>query len=356
MHNERRRRAGGLLGENRLDALLITNLHNIRYLTGFTGSNGQLLLLRDGTARLLTDPRYDTQSRQETSCRVEIVSGPLYKAAAKAIGKTRVRRVGFEAGNSSWANWKALDHAVPSRVDLRPSDGLVEGLRQIKDEAELELIRASCALNSRALEKALQHFRSGMTEMELAAEIDYTSRKEGATGPAFETIVAGSTHSALPHAQPRPKAIGKGALLIDMGAFRAGYASDMTRTVHVGAAGAKFRRAYKAVLEAQMAALHAVRDGATTKSVDRAARRALHGYDLDSYFTHSTGHGLGLEIHEKPRIARSDKTRLRAGMAVTIEPGVYIEGWGGIRIEDTVVVTARGFENLTPTPKELREL
>jgi len=352
----RRKRAGALLSEHKLDALLVTNLHNVRYLSGFTGSNAQILLLRDGSARLLTDPRYNTQSRQETDCPVEIVKGPLFKAAAKAIVRARVRRVGFEAASTSWATWKALDSALPARTDLRATDGLVEGLRQIKDAEEIELIRTSCVLNSQALEKALARFRPGILETELAAEIDYASRGAGASGPAFDTIVAGGPHAALPHAQPRAKAIQKGILLIDMGAFRSGYASDMTRTVHTGPAGARFKRVYRAVLEAQMAAVAAVRDGATTKSVDRAARRVLHGYDLDDHFTHSTGHGLGLEIHERPRIGKNDKTRLATGMAITIEPGVYLEGWGGIRIEDTVVVTEKGCEILTPTSKELREI
>ena len=195
-----------------------------------------------------------------------------------------------------------------------------------------------------------------MTEAELAAEIDYRSRREGASGPAFDTIVAGGSHSALPHAHPRPEPIRSGALLIDMGAFQNAYASDMTRTLHVGPVTRRFRRTWRAVLEAQQAAMDAVRDGASTRSVDRAARTVLKGYGLEKKFTHSTGHGLGLEIHERPRIGRSDKTKLRAGMAITIEPGVYLEGWGGIRIEDTVVVTARGYENLTPTPKEIIEL
>jgi len=351
----RRKRAGALLSEHKLDALLVTNLHNVRYLSGFTGSNAQILLLRDGSARLLTDPRYDAQSRQETNCPIEIVKGPLFKAAAKAIGRVKVRRVGFEAASTPWATWKALDNALPARADLRASDGLVEGLRQIKDATEIELIRSSCALNSQALEKALMCFRPSMLETELAAEIDYASRRAGASGPAFDTIVASGAHAALPHAQPRAKAIQKGILLIDMGAFRSGYASDMTRTVHSGPAGVRFRRMYRAVLEAQLAAVDAVRDGATTKSVDRAARRVLHAYDLDEHFTHSTGHGLGLEIHERPRIGKTDKTRLAAGMAITIEPGIYLEGWGGIRIEDTVVVTRNGCEILTPTSKELRE-
>jgi Xaa-Pro aminopeptidase len=195
-----------------------------------------------------------------------------------------------------------------------------------------------------------------MRETELAAEIDYRNRKLGAEAPSFDTIVAAGERSALPHAHPGPAKIGPGILLIDMGAFRDGYASDMTRMVHVGPATAKYKRAYRAVLEAQLAAIAAVKPGVTTNAVDRAARSTLKRHGLDREFVHSTGHGLGLEIHEPPRIGRKDKTKLEAGMAITIEPGIYIEGWGGIRIEDTVLVTANGCEILTPTSKALREI
>ncbi len=234
--------------------------------------------------------------------------------------------------------------------------GLIERLRLVKDAGEIDKIRASVLSNSAALEAALKRFKIGMRESELAAEIDYQNRKLGAEAPAFDTIVASGERAALPHAQPGASRISHGILLIDMGAFRDGYASDMTRMVHVGPATPKYKRAYRAVLEAQLAAVDAVRPGVTTNSVDRAARGTLKRHGLEREFVHSTGHGLGLEIHELPRIGRKDKTKLEAGMAITIEPGVYIEGWGGIRIEDTVLVTTGGCEILTPTTKELREI
>src|SRR5258708_11358382 len=224
---ERRARAGALIGENKLDALLVTNLVNVRYLTGFTGSNGQLLVLRDGSARLMTDPRYDVQARRQATCKVDIVKGPMFKSAAKAIGKTKVRRTGFEAGSMAWATWKAIEEAVPSKARLLAADGLVESLRDVKDAWELELIRTSCATNSRALESALAAFREGMTEAELAAEIDYRSRREGATGPSFDTILASGKQSALPHAHPPPEPIRAGILLIDLGAFSNSYTTDI---------------------------------------------------------------------------------------------------------------------------------
>jgi Xaa-Pro aminopeptidase len=192
-----------------------------------------------------------------------------------------------------------------------------------------------------------------MKESDLAAELEYRMRRLGAEKPAFETIVAGGVRSALPHAQPTAAAL-EGMVVVDMGAFVDGYASDMTRMLFIGSPNAKVKRAYKAVLEAQLAAIDAVRAGVSAGRVDRAARSTLRAHGLDRAFVHSTGHGLGLEIHEPPRLGKGEKTRLRAGMAITIEPGVYVEGWGGIRIEDTVVVTERGCDVLTPTGKTLR--
>jgi Xaa-Pro aminopeptidase len=346
----RRERAASLLDEPKLDALLVTNLHNVRYLTGFTGSNGAVLLFKDRHAILFTDPRYTVQSRQQVHCRVRIAKGPLTKSILQEITRSRVRRVGFEQDHMTVAQRESF------KRELEPVTGLIERLRVVKDTAEIEKIRASVLSNSRALEAALKRFKIGMKESDLAAEIDYQNRKLGAEAPAFDTIVAAGERAALPHAQPGASSIPPGILLIDMGAFRDGYASDMTRMVHVGPATPKYKRAYRAVLEAQLAAIDAVKPGATTNSVDRAARGTLKRHGLDREFIHSTGHGLGLEIHELPRIGRKDKTKLEAGMAITIEPGVYIEGWGGIRIEDTVLVTPGGCEILTPTPKELREI
>jgi Xaa-Pro aminopeptidase len=299
---------------------------------------------------LFTDPRYTVQSQQQVNCRVRIAKGPLTKSIVQEMARSRVRRVGFEQENMTVAQRASF------KPELEPVTGLIERLRALKDAAEIEKIRASVVSNSRALEAALKRFKIGMKESELAAEIDYQNRKLGAEAPAFDTIVAAGERAALPHAQPGSAKIQPGILLIDMGAFRDGYASDMTRMFHVGPATPKYKRAYGAVLEAQLAAIKAVKPGVTTNFVDRAARSTLKRYGLEREFIHSTGHGLGLEIHEQPRIGRRDKTKLEAGMAITIEPGVYMEGWGGIRIEDTVLVTPGGCEVLTPSTKELREI
>jgi Xaa-Pro aminopeptidase len=350
---KRRRQAAQQVQALKLDALLVTSLVNVRYLTGFTGSSANVLLYRDGRAVLFTDPRYTVQSKQQVNCAVRIAKGPLTKAIVQEATRTRLGRIGFEPENINLARWEGFNKALPARAKLTAApEGLIGKLRMVKDAREIAQIRTAVDLNSRALERALRRLKPGMTESELAAEIDYQSRKLGADGPAFDTIVAAGKRAALPHAHPGNTKIGPGMLLIDMGAFSNGYASDMTRMVHIGPAGVKYRKAYTAVLEAQLAAIAVVKPGATADAVDRAARRTLKKFGLDQAFIHSTGHGLGLEIHEAPRLGRTDQTPLETGMAITIEPGVYLEGWGGIRIEDTVLVTKTGCEILTPTSKD----
>jgi Xaa-Pro aminopeptidase len=253
------------------------------------------------------------------------------------------------------ANFDALQACLPMKSSIEPLPAMVEELRMIKSPAELDLIRRSVELNSRAFELAVRRVRPGMTERDLAAEIEYRMRRLGAEKPSFETIVAGGRRSALPHAQPTAAPLRHGDLVVvDMGAFCDGYASDMTRMLFLGTPGARVKRVYRAVLEAQLAAIDRVRAGVAAHQVDAAARRVLRAYGYDRAFVHSTGHGLGLEIHEPPRLGKRDKTILQPGMAITIEPGVYLENFGGIRIEDTVEVTGTGCKVLTPTPKELR--
>jgi Xaa-Pro aminopeptidase len=252
--------------------------------------------------------------------------------------------------------FESLRSRLPAKTSLVPVNGWVEELRMVKSPAELDLIRRSVTTNSRAFELTVGRVKPGTKEQDLAAELEYRMRRLGAEKPSFDTIVAAGEHSALPHAQPGAARLERGLVVVDMGAMQSGYASDMTRMLHAGQPSTKAKRMYKAVLEAQLAAIDVVRAGVPTAVVDAAARKVLKAYGLDRQFTHSTGHGLGLEIHEPPRLGRKDKLRLKEGMAVTIEPGVYVEGFGGIRIEDTIVVTANGCEVLTPTSKELRVL
>lgn len=351
---ERQARAAQRLAELRLDAVLISYLPNIRYLTGFTGSNGALMLLRERSV-FFTDPRYRIQAQAEVAGDVRICKGPLLQAVAASVSRNRVRRLGFERDHLSYSGYELLKSKMPLKASLEPVAGLIEPLRMVKSPEEIGLIRAAVRTTSDAFEQALRRARAGMTEQDLAAELDYRMRRLGAERPAFETIVAGGERSALPHARPTAEVIGNGGpVVVDLGAMREGYASDMTRTVFFGKPGSQARRLYSAVLEAQMAAIAAVRPGVTAAYVDRQARDVLRAHGLEREFVHSTGHGLGLEIHEPPRIGKKDKTRLCAGMVITIEPGVYLSGYGGIRIEDTVAVTETGCEVLTPTDKSVR--
>lgn len=348
----RRERLLAHLEDARAGGFVTTAHSNVRYLTGFTGSNAALLLTPE-RAILFTDPRYEIQAPMESDCDVKIAKGAVLKQVYTWVKRLRLKSVAFERNRLSFAEYEDLKCDV-GRIRLKPIDGAVEQLRMIKSPSEIATIRASVQLNSAAVAHALRRFRSSMTEVDLAAEIEFWMRRLGADGPAFDTIVASGERSALPHAHASDHPIGSNELLlIDVGAMVAGYASDMTRTHAVGKLSSKLRRMYNAVLESQLAAISAVKSGVSCSAVDRAARAVLRGYGLDKLFIHSTGHGLGLEIHERPRLGRQERTKLESGMVITIEPGVYQEGLGGIRIEDTVVVSEAGCEILTPTGKVL---
>jgi len=345
-----------------VDCMLISGLPNVRYLSGFTGSNG-LLLLSDDTHDapiLFTDSRYQIQAAQETKgeAKVHLVrSCPLSHAAAKVLAKKRYRKIGFEKGRMTYQQYLELKEKLPLNAELVPTGGVVDKLRMVKTPAEIDRIRRSVLTNSKAFESAKKAFKHGVTENQAAAQIDFQMRRYGAERTAFETIVAFGNRSALPHARPTANRLAKDELvLIDMGACQDGYASDMTRVLFLEKPTPKIASLYRAVLEAQLAAIDAVREGVKAHQVDQAARKVLAGHGLDKHFVHSTGHGLGLEIHEAPRLGKKDKTRLERGMVITIEPGAYIEGLGGVRIEDTILVTKNGCEVLTPTSKELTSL
>jgi Xaa-Pro aminopeptidase len=341
------------LAERKLDAFLVAYSPNLRYLTGFTGSNGCMLITPERSI-LFTDPRYTTQASQEVTTNVTICKGPLIEGPLAAIKRLHLQTIGYEPARMTCDFFEALRSRLPMQASLTPVAGWIEGLRVMKSADEIALIRRSVQTNSRAFEQTLARVKPGMKESDLAAELEYRMRRLGAEKPSFETIVAAGLRSAQPHAQPTTAPILPGSLVVvDMGTFQDGYASDMTRMLHLGRPSARVKKTYNAVLEAQLAAIDAVRPGVRTAKVDAVARRVLKQYGLDRAFIHSTGHGLGLEIHEPPRIGKRDKSILREGMAITIEPGVYMEGFGGIRIEDTVVVTKSGCEILTSTPKDL---
>ena len=341
----------------KLDALLVTSPQNWHYLTGFTGESGALVVTRKGTT-LITDGRFMVQGPEEMSgVRLHQQQGSLYASVGQFLKAMPYLRVGFDPGQVTVGQLQSLRKAARSGVNWIPVAGLVESLRMRKEAAELEQMRKAAILADDMVQLAIRMLRPGIPEFEVAAEVEYQMKKRGASGPAFETIVAFGERSALPHARPTAKRLRKNELVVlDLGAILGHYCSDITRTVHVGRAPKRIRIWYKAVLEAQEAAISAAKSGAACMDVDGAARRVLAGYRLDRFFVHSTGHGLGLEVHEDPRVARGQKSRLEPGNVITIEPGVYSAGVGGIRIEDDVAIHADRTEVLTRAPRDLIEL
>ncbi|GAC1673402.1 MAG: Xaa-Pro peptidase family protein [Candidatus Acidiferrum sp.] len=340
----------------KIDALFITHPANLYYLTGFTGDAGALVMGAREHA-LVTDGRFTLQAAAETSgLRLVKQQASLYEAIGSYVKSASLPRVGYDARKLSVAQLDAVQRAS-GRSRWKAADGLVEGLRMVKEPQELAAMRRSAALASTIVMEAAKLLRPGVREFEVAAEIEYQMRKRGASGPAFETIVAFGSRAALPHARPTAKRLRKNELVVlDLGAILGHYCSDITRTFYFGRVPAHVRKWYQAVHEAQGAGIAAARCGASCGDVDSAARQVLAGYRLDGYFVHSTGHGLGLEVHEDPRLARAEKRRLEAGNVVTIEPGVYVQDVGGIRIEDDVAIHNGRTEVLTRAPRDLIEI
>ncbi|MGA2744431.1 MAG: Xaa-Pro peptidase family protein [Candidatus Sulfotelmatobacter sp.] len=345
------------LATTRFDGLLISHLPNIRYLCGFTGSAG-LLLVEEAGSVFFTDVRYDTQAHEEVKAAKVVISrkGAL-SSMGEWLGKRRERARGWtiaiEAEHFTIAEKKRLMQVRPAGVTLKDSPSVVERLRMVKDGDELQRIRAAVALGATLFDRALEVLHPGVKEVEVAAEMEYAARQGGAEEMSFPTIIASGARSALPHGRASEQLIRAGGFVVcDFGVILSGYCSDETRTVWVGAVQEDARRAYEAVKEAQQAAIDAVRPGIAVGEVDAAARKVLRKAGLGRYFTHSTGHGVGLEIHETPRVADGQREVLQPGMVITIEPGVYFPGKWGVRIEDMVAVTAGGCEVMTPTSKD----
>jgi Xaa-Pro aminopeptidase len=344
-----------------LDSLLLTHLPNIHYLCGFTGS-AATLLVADREAVLFTDGRYSAQARDEVQVKgVKVViarKAPLL-AAAEWLAAHRRRSslkpsVGIVPDSITVGMRGRVAASLKGKTRLRPAPPLVERARMIKDADEIERIRHAIELGAGLFQIACQTIRPGVTEVEVAAAMEYKARCAGAEGMSFPTILASGTRSAIVHGRASTARIPRrGFVVCDFGVILAGYCSDRTRTVHVGRPSKEARQLYEAVLEAQEAAIATVRPGVTAAEVDSAARLVLRKRRLDRFFTHSTGHGLGLEIHEAPRLAAGQNQQLEPGMVITIEPGAYVPGKWGVRIEDVVVVTSSGCEVLTPTDKEL---
>lgn len=346
-----------LVRKNSLDALLVTSPADWYYLTGFTGESG-VLIVGPRQVTLVTDGRFTVQAAEELrGVRVVEQKEGLYRSCGELLKNQRARRVGFDPSQLTVGMAHLLKKAVGKATQLKEAGGLVASLRSRKDVAELAQMRKAAILASEVVEYAIGLLKPGIREFEVAAEIEYQMRRKGASGAAFESIVAFGARAALPHARPTAKRLRKNELVVlDLGAILGKYCSDITRTVYVGKAPARIRLWYQAVLEAQVAAIQAIGPGKSGGEIDAAARGVLAAYRLDQYFVHSTGHGLGLEVHEDPRLAKGQKTQLALGNVVTIEPGVYIAGVGGIRIEDDVVVQQGRNEVLTRASREFIEL
>ena len=362
---EHSRRIGQLrrrLTKAGLHGLLVTHLPDLRYLSGFTGSSAALAITRR-SARLFTDGRYTAQAAEEVSAaQVEIVhSSPSVAAVEWLAAQPGVEFAGFDPAQTTVANLTRFRAALPARLRKNflsaLATPLVEPLRLVKDEDELALMAEAALVGCKLFEHVLEFIRPGLAEFEVAAELEHQARLLGAEGMSFETIVASGLRSAMPHGHATAaKLPRRGFVTLDFGVILKGYCSDMTRTVYMGKPKVNERAAYEAVLEAQEAGVAAVAPGASCAEVDEAARGVLRRAGLAEAFTHSTGHGVGLEIHESPRIGAGQTTSLLSGMVITIEPGIYLAGQFGIRIEDMVAVTGTGGQVLTPAPKALIEL
>jgi len=348
----------GHLATTHFDALLISHLPNVQYLCGFTGSAGFLVVEESGCV-FFTDVRYDTQAHDEVEAgKVVVARKSVLQCVAEWLGGQRKRArgrrtIGVEAEHFTLGDKKRLNDLLPSGIRLKDAPPVVERARMVKDDDELRRIHDAVVLGAKLFDLALEVLRPGVREADVAAEMEFAARRAGAEEMSFPTIIASGARSALPHGRASNLAIRPGGFVVcDFGVILAGYCSDQTRSVWVGPDSADARRAYEAVRAAQQAAVDAVRPGIAVGEVDAAARKILRKAGLGRYFTHSTGHGVGLEIHESPRVASGQTEVLQPGMVITVEPGVYFPGKWGVRIEDMVAVTAGGREVLTPTGKD----
>ncbi len=356
---QRRRRLCRRFEDERLDALLVTSPFDVRYLSGFTGEDSYLLIGRSW-AVLLTDSRFAEQAKVDCpDIEHYIRTGSMAVAAAAALRGRKARRVGLQSDHVSLAlEAKLSEHINPRR--LRPTDNLIASLRATKDAAELDAIRKAARIAERAFKGLTGRGAKGFvgrTEADLAGELEYRMRKLGASGASFPSIVAAGAHAALPHYRPGSTKVRPGhAVLLDWGAVYDGYCSDLTRVVFAGRIPPQIGRIYEVVLEAQLAGIRAVRSGREPKVVDAAAREVIAAAGFGDHFGHGLGHGVGLEVHEGPTVSARGEGRLRAGNVITVEPGIYIPGVGGVRIEDDVVVERGGGRVLTNLPKRLQAM
>jgi Xaa-Pro aminopeptidase len=353
----RRKKLRALVQKAEADALLVTNFTNVTYLSGFTGDDSYLLATLDGEV-LVTDPRYTTQLEEECPGLKLEVREPgvtMLQGVSETVKRAKVERLGIEGSSATVSFQQSLAKEFPA-AKIIVTENLVERLRMVKDKGEIEATRLACQQARRAYDAVRASLTPDMTELDVAAELEYRARRFGAKALSFPAIVAVGPRAALPHARPTSRRLSDDDFtLIDWGVNSGLYMSDLTRIIVTGRISPKLRKIYGVVLKAQLAAIDAIRPGLTGEQVDRVARRIITRAGFGKEFGHGLGHGTGMEIHEAPRLAVGQKTKLRPGMIVTVEPGIYVPGWGGVRIEDDVLVTHTGHEVLSDVPKRLED-
>jgi len=344
------RLAGGQLG-----GMLVTSPENVRYLSGFTGTEGTLVLTRDG-GFFFTDGRYTTQACQQVQAFEVITFRRKLAEIGRLLKKKRLSPVGFESRSVTVSFLRELEREARG-VQFVPCDEQLDGLRAVKDAAEIRLLKKAARIASESLAEILPLIRPGISETDVAAELEFRMRRRGGDAAAFQTIVASGLRSALPHGTASEKKIENGDLVtIDYGAVYQGFCSDETCTFVAGRPSAKQKKIYETVRQAHDLALEAVCPGRLLSDVDAAARMHIDGAGYKRYFNHGTGHGVGLCVHEPPVVSFRSRATMQKGMVFTVEPGIYLPGWGGVRIEDTVCVTADGYELITPSNKDLQSI
>jgi len=343
----------GVLKAEGLEALLITTPANRKYMTGFTGTSGYVVVA-EKDAWFFTDFRYVTQANDQVKGYAIVEHGPSPLATIlDTLRAAGVARLGFEQQHVSYGAYLSYAKEFGAEIKLEPTDGWIEKLRRVKDDEELAIMRRAVAIADAAFEHILTVLKPGLSERDVALELEMFMRRQGASGSSFDIIVASGERSALPHGVASDRIIGRDEFVkMDFGALYNGYCSDLTRTVVIGTPTAKHREIFDIVLEAQLAVLQGVRAGMTGREADAFARDTIAKYGYGDKFGHGTGHAVGMDIHESPRLSKTEEARLEPGMVVTVEPGIYLPGFGGVRIEDVVVVTENGCDILTKAKKE----
>ncbi|MGG0716530.1 aminopeptidase P family protein [Robertmurraya massiliosenegalensis] len=335
-----------------IDGLLITSAYNRRYISNFTGTSG-VVLISKSEAKFITDFRYVEQAAKQCEG-FDIVkhTGPIPEEVAQQVKTLGINRLGFEQEHLTYSSFKNYEEAVSA--ELVPVSGVIEKIRLIKTDAEIKILKEAAEIADAAYKHILEFIRAGISELDVSNELEFFMRKAGATSSSFDIIVASGHRSALPHGVASDKIIEKGDFVtLDFGAYYKGYVSDITRTLAVGEPDAKLKEIYQVVFDAQQMGMDGIKPGMTGKEADALTRDYISSKGYGEYFGHSTGHGIGLEVHEGPALSFKSDLKLEPGMVVTVEPGIYIPGLGGVRIEDDTVITEKGNESLTHSTKEL---